>query len=77
MKIATFLGRLALGLVTPLIAANLAGYIYERAAEARDAKLYPPPGRLVDVGPRRLHVLCTGPQGGPTVVIISGGGTPS
>lgn len=77
MKAATLLGRLALGLVGLLIAANLAGFVYERLAEARDAKLVPPPGRVVDAGPRRLHVLCTGPKTGPTVMIISGGGTPS
>jgi pimeloyl-ACP methyl ester carboxylesterase len=34
-------------------------------------------GQLVDLGPRRLHVLCKGPPAGPTVMIVSGGGTPS
>jgi hypothetical protein len=33
------------------------GYLYESWAEARDAKAYPPPGQLVDVGgsPYQLH----------------------
>ena len=34
---------------------------------------YPPPGRMVDLGGRALHISCTG-QGTPTVVLIAGGG---
>jgi pimeloyl-ACP methyl ester carboxylesterase len=51
----------------------LVGYIYEPIAETADAKAYPPPGQLVDVGGYRLHINCTG-QGSPTVVIESGWG---
>jgi len=40
-------------------------------AEAADAKTYPPPGQLVDVGGYRLHINCTG-SGSPTVVIDAG-----
>lgn len=47
------------------------GYVYEHHARERDAKLYPPPGRLVDVGGYRLHLNCTG-AGGPTVVLEYG-----
>jgi pimeloyl-ACP methyl ester carboxylesterase len=32
----------------------------------------PAPGTLVDIGGRRLHVRCTGPQQGPTVVFEAG-----
>ncbi|HJS28937.1 MAG TPA: alpha/beta hydrolase [Anaerolineales bacterium] len=49
----------------------LAGYIYERMAEAADAKAYPPPGQLMDVGGYRLHLNCTG-TGSPTVIIDAG-----
>jgi pimeloyl-ACP methyl ester carboxylesterase len=49
----------------------LVGYIYEPFAEATDAKAYPPPGQLVDVGGHRLHINCTG-SGSPTVVIEAG-----
>src|SRR5688572_6672126 len=49
------------------------GTIYESVAEASDAKAYPPPGELVDVGRYRLHLNCTG-SGSPTVVIDSGMG---
>lgn len=36
----------------------------------------PPPGRLVDVGGYRLHLLCSGQtsQAGPTIVLSSGAG---
>jgi pimeloyl-ACP methyl ester carboxylesterase len=34
---------------------------------------YPPPGRLVDIGGRKLHLNCTG-KGSPTVILMAGGG---
>jgi len=34
---------------------------------------YPPPGRLIDIDGRRLHLHCTG-KGSPTVVFMVGGG---
>ena len=37
------------------------------------AHTYLPPGKLVDVGGYRLHLNCSG-KGGPTVVLIAGGG---
>ena len=54
-----------------LLGLMLIGYIYEPIAEAADAKAYPPPGKLVDVGGHRLHINCTG-TGSPTVVIDAG-----
>src|SRR5512139_3161821 len=54
-----------------LLGLALIGYIYEPMAEAADAKAYPPPGQLVDVGGYRLHIHCTG-SGSPTVVIDAG-----
>lgn len=50
---------------------TLVGYLYEPVAAAADAKAYPPPGQLVDVGGYRLHINCTG-TGSPTVVIDAG-----
>ena len=34
---------------------------------------YLPPGKLVDIGGYRLHLNCTG-KGGPTIVLLAGGG---
>jgi pimeloyl-ACP methyl ester carboxylesterase len=58
------------GLAT-LLGLALVGYIYEPLAEAADARAYPPPGQLVDVGGHRLHINCTGTDS-PTVVIEAG-----
>jgi pimeloyl-ACP methyl ester carboxylesterase len=33
---------------------------------------YPPPGHLIDIGRRRLHLYCTG-KGTPTVILMAGG----
>lgn len=57
-----------------LLGAGAAGLIlasaaYQTAAEARDRRRYPTPGRLVDVGGHRLHLRCVG-SGTPTVIII-------
>lgn len=52
------------------------GTIYESMAESSDARAYPPPGRLIDIGGYRLHINCTG-AGNPTVVIETGWGDSS
>jgi protein-S-isoprenylcysteine O-methyltransferase Ste14/pimeloyl-ACP methyl ester carboxylesterase len=68
---------LLLALLALVLALPMAGLIYEAAADARAARLYPPPGTLVDVGGRRLHLVCIG-RGEPTVLIEpSGFGTGS
>jgi pimeloyl-ACP methyl ester carboxylesterase len=54
-----------------LLGLMLVGYIFESVAEAADAKTYPPPGEMVDVGGYRLHINCTG-TGNPTVIIDAG-----
>jgi pimeloyl-ACP methyl ester carboxylesterase len=37
------------------------------------ARWYNPPGRLIDIGGRKLHLYCTG-KGSPTVILVAGGG---
>ena len=64
------------GALAGLLVLLLAGAIYESLAEAADAKAYPPPGQMVDVGGYRLHINCTG-KGSPTVVIDTGWGDAS
>src|SRR5437763_1797599 len=34
---------------------------------------YPAPGRLIDIGGRRLQIYCAG-KGRPTVILMAGGG---
>ena len=55
-----------------LILATVAGALYERHAVRRDARRFPPPGKLVDVGGRRLHLLCIG-MGSPVVLFEQAG----
>ena len=64
------------GILAGLLFLILVGAVTESAAEASDAKAYPPPGQMVDVGGYRLHINCTG-SGSPTVVIESGWGDSS
>ncbi len=59
------------GMVAVLLGLMLLGALYESAAEAADARAYPPPGQMVDVGGYRLHINCVG-AGSPTVVIDAG-----
>jgi pimeloyl-ACP methyl ester carboxylesterase len=59
------------GAVAALLALGTVGALYESAAEARDARAFTPPGRMVDVGGHRLHIDCVG-TGSPTVVIDAG-----
>jgi pimeloyl-ACP methyl ester carboxylesterase len=49
----------------------LSGFLYQAAGSARDQRKFPPPGRLVDIGGGRLHLMDAG-QGSPTVIFESG-----
>ncbi|MEU4298923.1 hypothetical protein HS99_0001955 [Kitasatospora aureofaciens] len=54
-----------------------AGAVRHLVLVAREARVNPPPGRLVDVGGHRMHVLAEGEAGGgPTVVWMPGGHAP-
>ena len=48
-----------------------AGAVYQVLGIAADQRRYPPPGRLVDIGGARLHLIAAG-EGGSTVVLESG-----
>jgi len=68
-----WLGRVALGLIAMLVLSIGAGASFQVFASARDARIFPPRGRLVDVGGVRLHLKCSGEtKGGPTVILENG-----
>jgi pimeloyl-ACP methyl ester carboxylesterase len=48
-----------------------AGALYQFVGAIRGARTYAPPGRMVDVGGHRLHVVCAG-SGCPPVLFESG-----
>ena len=50
-------------------AAGIASAAYQQAADAADRRRFPPPGRLADIGGRRIHLLARG-EGTPAVVIV-------
>ena len=64
-------GRILLGLLALIVVLAASGATYEAIMRAGDARRYPPPGQLVDVGGHRLHLNCVG-QGTPTVVLDAG-----
>src|SRR5215217_8678739 len=66
-------GRWLLYPVVALLALASIGGGYQTLGAAADAKAYPMPGQLIEVGGHRLHLRCTG-AGTPTVVLEPGGG---
>jgi pimeloyl-ACP methyl ester carboxylesterase len=65
------IGHTLAALVGLIAVLALAGASYEAIAAAGDARRYPAPGQLVDVGGYRLHIQCVG-AGSPTVVLDAG-----
>jgi pimeloyl-ACP methyl ester carboxylesterase len=69
-------GRSKGWLVYPVLAmlafASIGGG-YQTLGAAADARAYPMPGQLIDVGGHSLHLSCTG-SGSPTVVLQPGAG---
>lgn len=62
---------LALALAIAVASLLIVGMRYQRAGNRRDERRLPPPGRLIDVGGRRLHLHTLG-EGSPTIVFESG-----
>lgn len=60
----------ALGIVGPVSSAA-----YQVLSERADRRRFPPPGRIIDVNGRRVHVWVKG-EGSPTVVIVPGMSSP-
>lgn len=71
LSVAIRVKRIAVWLVVSLTLAMIGGGLYEHVLRLHAARRYPPAGRLVDVGGRRLQIDCRG-AGTPTVVFQSG-----
>ncbi len=69
-KLSKLRGCLALLLygVGALLIVAAIGWAYEHYASAEDPKRYPPPGKLIAIDGRLMHLNCTG-EGAPTVVL--------
>jgi pimeloyl-ACP methyl ester carboxylesterase len=70
-RVLRWIGRGLVALVGLIAVLALAGATYEAIAAAGDARRYPAPGQLIDVGGERLHIQCVG-TGSPTVVLDAG-----
>ncbi len=66
-----WLRRGALAIAALALTVLGAGALYEALGRAHAAKAFPPPGRMVDIGGRRIQLDCRG-AGAPIVVFESG-----
>jgi pimeloyl-ACP methyl ester carboxylesterase len=71
IKLTRWMKRIALSAGALLAMVVASGASLEAVMRHRAARDYPPPGRLVDIGGRRLQIDCRG-SGSPTVVLESG-----
>ncbi len=57
-----------------MVALGALGALYQAIATRRDERTHPPPGRMIDIGGRRLHILEMGTAraGAPTVILEAG-----
>ncbi len=74
-KTARRLGRmlkwLGAGVAAFLVVGMLAGAAYEQYAGRETGRNFPPPGKMIDIGGRRLHLDSRG-TGAPTVILEAG-----
>lgn len=68
-----WLKRAGLGIVVLGVLVLLSGVVYEQWSRWTLGRTLSPPGRMVDVGGRGMHIRCLG-QGAPTVVLEAGFG---
>jgi pimeloyl-ACP methyl ester carboxylesterase len=61
--------RRAASTASVIAVAGAASAAYQQVAEAADRRRFPPPGRMVDIGGQRMHILVRG-EGSPAVVIV-------
>jgi pimeloyl-ACP methyl ester carboxylesterase len=66
--------RTLIGICILIVVAASTGAAYQWLATRKDLAANPPPGRLVDVGGHRLHILCSG-SGEPAVILENGLGS--
>jgi pimeloyl-ACP methyl ester carboxylesterase len=64
--------RWTIHIVGLLMALAFGGALYQRVSSLRELARLEPPGQLVDIGGRRLHLMCKG-AGAPTVILEESG----
>jgi pimeloyl-ACP methyl ester carboxylesterase len=66
-----FVGRGLIVVAIILVILSLLGFAYQTAATQADKQAFPPPGQMVEVNGRQMHIQCTG-TGEPTVILEAG-----
>jgi pimeloyl-ACP methyl ester carboxylesterase len=72
-KVFRFLKQGFVWLSVFIVILAIAGMIYQTAATEADQRKFPPPGVLVNVDGRKMHIYCMG-EGSPTIVLDHVGG---
>ena len=70
-RIGRWIKRILIGLVGLIVLVTVVGSIWEAVSWRNTVAKYPPPGTMVDIGGRKMHILCSG-TGSPTVVLEAG-----
>ena len=62
-----------------VIAILMSGFLVAGQIAYQSVPIIDPPGKMYSVNDTEIHMYCTGPENDtqPTIIIISGGGTPS
>lgn len=68
-----WLKRSLLGVGITIIGLGAVGAIYQTIATANDLSTYTPPGQMVDIGGRRIHMVVEGNDTGQLTVILEAG----
>lgn len=76
MTTISLLRRITKWIAYSIAAAIFAGALYQAVMTLADEANYPPPGQIINVDGRGVHLNCTG-EGSPTIILESGldGGT--
>jgi pimeloyl-ACP methyl ester carboxylesterase len=69
LRVTVTVMRLASRAAAVVTATGIASATYQEISETRDRRRFPPPGRLIDIGGRRLHLVTAGAEA-PAVIII-------
>jgi pimeloyl-ACP methyl ester carboxylesterase len=73
VRVGTWIKRGVFGLVITIVSLGGIGAIYQAIATANDRRFYTPPGQLVDIGGRRIHMVVMGNSSGQPTVILEAG----
>jgi pimeloyl-ACP methyl ester carboxylesterase len=72
-QVRIWLKRGVIGLAITVAGLASIGAIYQAIATANDRRIYTPPGQMVDIGGRRIHMVVMGHDSGQPTVILEAG----